>query len=206
MRKIPSLVAFLVCASLSAPAAAQPATRTCWCFSWVHGPDHGTDCFNLQRACRQGRRRRGRSGRSRACEREEHAACERVGFHEGRRHNLGPTRPRGARLVGWTRRRIVRELGPPTGTEQGWVRFGPRLAILFEGGRAVRLRAVAPEGSTCRQAAEREGFRDVGAPLRRSYGCEWPGQSLRHRLDPEGRFGGRFERETATFEVWLRDD
>lgn len=202
MRAPAILVALL--ALVAAPADAQEPTRSCWCFHWVHGNDHGADCFNTRPLCRRARARRGNSGDSTPCRHEAHSACERRGVSGDRGVNLGPSRPRIASLLGQPRARLQRTLGSPTRTEAGWTRYGPRLAIRFAAGRAVRIRARVPDGLSCSEAAEREGFSDAGPPLRRSDACEWPGQSPRHRLDPQGRFAARLDLETATLDVRLR--
>lgn len=201
-------LAAVVCLSLPAsPAGAQPPgpLQTCWCFAWVHGPDHGTDCFMTPRACDRQRAERGPSGLSRACERvEQPSACERVGWHDGVGMSLGPTRPRGEALLGETLSRLRPRLGPPTGLQAGWHRFGPLLAIRFERGRAARVRVAVPAGLDCGDAARREGFGDPGPALRRAGACEWPGDSPRHRLEPTGRVAGRLDLASATLELWLR--
>lgn len=186
------------------PAPAQQPTQPCWCFAWVHGPDHGHDCFMARRACERSRRERGPSGLTRACERTEQPWCERTGYHEGRLHNLGPTRPGAAALIGRTMAQLRRDLGAPTAMESGWHRFGPRVAVQMSRGRAVRVRVRVREGGTCAEAVDAEGFHEAGPPLRHRDRCEWPGISMRHRLDPEGRLAGRLELDGATLEVWRR--
>ncbi|MEM9072278.1 MAG: hypothetical protein AAGE52_27470 [Myxococcota bacterium] len=89
----------------------------------------------------------------------------------------------------------------PTGSEEGWTRYGPELLVHYEADRATRVRARIV-ARTCREAAERAGYpqRPGTAPLRRRDGCLWPGISERHRL----RAGIAASYRNGVFEVWFR--
>ena len=190
--------------ALTSTAAAQPQNQVCWCFSWVHGEDHGNSCFMTEAACDGGRRQRGPSGDSTACATTEQPACERTGYRNGQPMNLGPTRPRASSILGKTLAQLRPTIGAPTGRDSGWIRFGPHVAVQLSRTRVVRVLVKAHVGLTCAEVVAREGFADATAALRRSDSCEWPGISLRHRLDPEGRYAGRVDLSRGTFELWRR--
>ncbi len=107
---------------------------------------------------------------------------------------------RGGQLLGRARSAIDRD-HRPTGADQGWVRYGEALAILYEGDRAVRVRSLLPAGLSCSLAARWMGFVPGRGSfgLRRRDGCDWPGVSLRHRLAPH-RAGSR---RGPRFEAWI---
>jgi hypothetical protein len=90
----------------------------------------------------------------------------------------------------------------PTGTEGAWTLYGPGLAISYEAGVAVRVRA-GTSATTCEDAARAAGFPDQEGvfPLHRPNGCEWPGVSDRHRLAPH--VAGRFS--SGVMEIWRTD-
>jgi hypothetical protein len=103
-------------------------------------------------------------------------------------------------LLGARRRAI--DLGrTPTGEEDGWVRYGDALAIEYEAGLAMRVRAVIA-AADCEEAARLAGFipPEGSAPLRRARGCEWPGLSERHRLAPH--VAARWQ--DGVLELWRR--
>ncbi len=71
----------------SRPAVAQDAgARTCWCFSWVHGPDHGRDCLPTPQRCEQDRRASGRD--STPCASSREPVCDRNGWIGGQHFRL----------------------------------------------------------------------------------------------------------------------
>lgn len=69
-------------------AAEEDARVVCWCFSWVHGPDHGRDCLPASAACKEARRARGPSGDTTPCARSRQPRCEREGYVGGARVRL----------------------------------------------------------------------------------------------------------------------
>lgn len=71
-----------------ASADATAAGRTCWCFHWVHGGDHGRDCTTTRAACDQGRHQRGASGDYTECESVVQPTCEREGYVDGQHMRL----------------------------------------------------------------------------------------------------------------------
>lgn len=84
-----------------------------------------------------------------------------------------------------------------------WVAYGKHLALRYQRGRVVALRAQLALGMSCVEAAAWLGYpagKGRGFPLRRRWGCEWPGISLRHRLAKGlvGRLRG------GVFEIWRR--
>ncbi len=106
------------------------------------------------------------------------------------------------RWLGQTRA-VVEATLKPSGTERNWVRYGEHLALRYEGNLVVALRAHVALGMTCEAAAAWLGYRGEqgrAVPLRRRWGCEWPGLSERHRLAP--KVAGR--REGVLFDVSLR--
>lgn len=105
-----------------------------------------------------------------------------------------------ARLLG-ARRRAIEAARTPTGEADGWVRYGDGLAIRYEAGVAMAVRAVLA-ADDCDAAARAAGFSPPPgtAPLRRSDGCEWPGLSARHRLAPH--VGARWQ--SGVLELWRR--
>ena len=72
--------------SSSALAQPQPPSRTCWCFSWVHGPDFGRDCLPTRRRCERDRTSSGRD--TTACERSREPECVRDGWINGEHFRL----------------------------------------------------------------------------------------------------------------------
>ena len=89
-----------------------------------------------------------------------------------------------------------------TGTRDGgWVDYGSDLAVQYENGRAVRLRARVPAGMSCIDVARWAGYPSAGYPHRHRHSCEWPGISMRHRLSPRhaGALAG------GVLELWIRD-
>ena len=80
------VVALLALGLTSSAALAQPSTRTCWCFSWVHGPDHGRDCLPTRSRCEQDRRAMDRD--TTECVRSEEAECVRDGWVGGQHYRL----------------------------------------------------------------------------------------------------------------------
>lgn len=114
-------------------------------------------------------------------------------------------RPQVAQLIGSSAATLERLLGPPTAREQGWVRYGDAIAVRMEGGiaRRVRVRTHITDGP-CAEVLRAEGFSDAGPALRRRSACEWPGRSLRHRVDRRGRLAARLDLRTEVLEVWFR--
>lgn len=82
------------------------------------------------------------------------------------------------------RRHELAALYPPTRAAGGWTHYGEVLAVRLEARRIVEIRARLPREMTCAEVARWAGYPDAGPPLRRAAGCEWPGQSERHRLTP----------------------
>lgn len=84
-----------------------------------------------------------------------------------------------------------------------WVAYGKHLALRYREGRVVALRANVALGMSCVDAAAWLGYpagKGRGFPLRRRWGCEWPGISMRHRL-AKG-LAGRLR--AGEFEIWQR--
>lgn len=52
LTRLLALTALLTTPFLAAETSRAQNTETCWCFSWVHGPDHGTSCRATAPACR----------------------------------------------------------------------------------------------------------------------------------------------------------
>lgn len=102
-------------------------------------------------------------------------------------------------LTRW--RRDIDATRTPTTEADGWTRYGDALAIQFDHGIAMRVRARST-ATTCEEAATLAGFASRGssAPLRRATGCEWPGVSVRHRLAPH--VAGRWTAADGVMEIW----
>jgi len=112
---------------------------------------------------------------------------------------------RARRWLGQARADVERAL-KPTGTKPvdgDWVRYGDDLALRYAGGRVVALRGRVALGMDCVQAAAWLGYiagKGRGFPLRKRWGCLWPGLSERHRLAP----GLAGQLRDGQFEVWQR--
>jgi len=104
--------------------------------------------------------------------------------------------------LGQTRASVEATL-KPTGQDGEWVRYGEHLALRYVKDRVVALRARVSLAMTCESAAAWLGWvcgQGRGFPLRKRWGCEWPGISEKHRLAPG--LAGRLE--GTLFEVWRR--
>ncbi|HJL04156.1 MAG TPA: hypothetical protein RMH85_27235 [Polyangiaceae bacterium LLY-WYZ-15_(1-7)] len=115
-----------------------------------------------------------------------------------------PSRPPAAALMRTTPAALAGRLGPATGREAGWRLHGPDVALKLRDGHVARLRVRVAAGQRCEEVVRREGFAHAGPPLRRHRACEWPGISLRHRLDRARRFGARLDLAEGVLEVWRR--
>jgi hypothetical protein len=105
-------------------------------------------------------------------------------------------------LTRW--RRDIDATRTPTGEADGWTRYGDDLAILFDHGVAMRVRARLA-ATTCEEAATLAGYpsREGSAPLHERTGCEWPGISARHRLATH--VAGRWTAADGVMEIWVTE-
>jgi hypothetical protein len=113
-----------------------------------------------------------------------------------------PITRRARRWLGQARPAVEASL-KPTGRAGAWVKYGDHLALRFAKDRVVGVRAAVALGMTCIEAAAWLGYpagKGRGFPLRRRWGCEWPGISERHRLAPG--VAGRLR--DGLFELWRR--
>jgi len=117
---------------------------------------------------------------------------------------VAPETKRARRWLGLDRAAVDGAL-TTTSSDGEWTLYGPHLALRFDQGRVVAVRAHLATGLECEAAAEWLGFvvgGGHGFPLHRRDGCEWPGLSDRHRLAPN--LSARFNATTAWFELTAR--